>query len=118
MTIQKKGKQKCIMQLSNTMSYCWNVRDMGMSRSVVSAFKNWRCASPHCQNTLSGGSNESLYYKGHSEKKNVTKLSTSREDQIIRNIFFKAKMIDCKNGKIEHKADRKGNQDKKKNIEG
>lgn len=29
-------------------------------------------------------------------------------------MFFKAKMIDCKNSKIEHMADRKGNQDKKK----
>lgn len=71
-------------------------------------------SSLYCENRLSGGSNESLYYKGHSEKKNVTKLSTSREDQIIRNIFFNTKTIDCKNGKIEHMADRKGNRDKKK----
>lgn len=63
---------------------------------------------------FSGGRNEILYYKGHSEKKNVTKVSTSREDQIIRNIFFSTKMIDCKNGKKENMADRKGNRDKRK----
>lgn len=49
-------------------------------------------------------------------KKSVTKLSTSREDQIIGNIFFKAKMIDCRNGKIKHMADIKRNQDKRKKI--
>lgn len=41
----------------------------------------------------------------------VTKLSTSREYQIIGISFFKAEMIDCKNGKVKHTADIKGNQD-------